>query len=282
MLVVHESEVPRRGPSDHRGGGIMLRSLLRGTEGTPENFDLMLIDAEGFSTPQHRHNFDQVRILLDGEFGFGAGLVQKSGTVAYFPEGTYYIQNAPRRSLTLLLQAGGASGGGYMSARQLAEGVDSAKQRGRFEGGVFTWEDENGKKHNKDGYEAAWEAVHGRTIAYPKPQYEAPVIVHEERIGWRSVPGQAGVHQKLFGVFAGSELRVSRIRVEAGQQWQQTADTRDRLLYVVSGAGEINGHPLRAGSAVHIAAAESALLRAEPELECYWFQLTVFAGQGHD
>lgn len=48
----------------------------------------MLIHAKDYHAPRHRHNFEQVRVLHDSEFGCDAGLSQQAGSVGYFPEGT--------------------------------------------------------------------------------------------------------------------------------------------------------------------------------------------------
>ena len=93
MRVVQASEARFVGPKAHREGGIQFRYLLEGEEGRRDNYALTLVDiANAFATPRHRHNFDQVRIMMDGSFGFGPSLVQHKGSVGYFSEGTHYTQ----------------------------------------------------------------------------------------------------------------------------------------------------------------------------------------------
>jgi hypothetical protein len=162
LKIVHEHTAVEKGASAHRGGGVHFLSLLQGEENTSGNFHLTLVYANDYVAPRHRHNFDQVRIVLDGAFGFDHGMVQEAGMLGYFTEGNYYTQKSVGKSMTLLLQAGGASGTGYMSDNQLRSAVENLQSKGQFNSGVFTWLDSTGKKHNQDGYEAAWEFVRNK------------------------------------------------------------------------------------------------------------------------
>lgn len=272
MDIVHEHTATRKGASSHRPGGIRFLSLLQGEEGTPGNFQLTLVYAQDFVTPRHRHNFDQVRIVLEGEFGFGPGLVQKAGTWGYFPEGTWYTQRAPGPSTTLLLQSGGTSGSGYMSDRQLRGAVDDLQARGTFHDGVYTWFDDRGKKHNQDGYEAAWEHVHGRPITYPRPLYEQPVLWQAERFDWAPA-GQAGVWIRRFGEFTGRRLSLAEVRVDAGATATLSASQRQTLAYCASGRARIGAEVIGPVSAVRLHAGEQVTVAAEAPTHLYLFGL---------
>ena len=118
MKIVHEATAVRKGASAHRGGGVHFLSLLQGEENTPNNFHLTLVYANDYVAPRHRHNFDQVRIVLEGAFGFDREMTQEAGMLGYFTEGTYYTQKSVGQSTTLLLQSGGASGTGLTSPMQ--------------------------------------------------------------------------------------------------------------------------------------------------------------------
>ena len=224
-----------------RGGNIGFRDLMTGQAATPGNYGLQLVHIEDeYHTPQHRHNFEQIRIMLEGSFSFGKGLIQHEGSIGYFCEGTHYTQKGEGRSVTLLLQIGGPSQLGFMSRAQLRTGIDQLSERGKFEDGVFTWIDEAGKKHNQDSYEAVWEHVHGTSIVYPKPQFLAPVILEPSRFTWRKL--SAGVYNKALGTFNGYGLKLSQLQLEAGAQLTLDTSARAQLLFCKIGEGNLPVH----------------------------------------
>jgi len=270
VQIVHEHTARHSGASAHRGGGIRFLSLLQGEEDTPGNFHLMLVYANNFVAPRHRHNFDQVRIVLEGSFGFDRGQVQHTGMWGYFTEGTYYTQRADGPSTTLLLQAGGASAAGYMSDRQLRCAVEELQARGSFSGGVYTWFDEAGKKHNQDGYEAAWEHVRGRRIRYPRPLFEQPVLWRGERFAWQGT-GEAGVSIRRFAEFTGGRLSLAQVRLEPGACCTFSAAARETLLYCVDGQAQLGGERLRRISSVRLLRGEEAVIEAVEATEFYVF-----------
>jgi hypothetical protein len=258
-----------------RGGNIGFRDLMTGQSGSPSNYGLQMVHIEDeYHTPQHRHNFEQVRIMLEGSFGFGPGLVQQPGSVGYFCEGTHYTQKGEGHSVTLLLQIGGPSQQGFMSRAQLREGIDQLSERGSFEEGVFTWHDEAGKKHNQDSYEAVWEHVHGQSMQYPKPQYLGPVLLEPSRFVWRDV--SAGVQRKHLGTFHEYGLKLSQMKLEAGALLSVDANEHAQLLFCASGEGSLEERAYGRWSSAEIARGESGSLRAISASEFYIFGLPDF------
>ena len=272
MQIVHEHTAIAKGASSHRPGGIRFLSLLQGEENTPGNFHLTLVYADGYVAPRHRHNFDQVRIVMDGAFGFDRGQVQEAGSLGFFPEGTYYTQHSGGPSTTLLLQSGGVSGNGYMSDRQLRSAVSALEARGSFKDGAYTWLDEQGKKHNQDGYEAAWEFVRDQPINYSKPLYDQPVIWRAERFAWEPT-GQAGVSIRRFGEFTGKRLSIAQLRLESGAACVVSADERETLLYCISGQAGMGSETLRPISALRLLRGEQVTLVATVPTEFYLYGL---------
>lgn len=270
MQIVHARDVQRQGASAHRPGGIGFVSLLRGTENTPGNYQLALVEAHGYSAPRHRHNFDQVRIVLEGAFGYDRGMTQAAGTLGYFPEGTYYTQSSEGRSLTLLLQAGGAAGHGYMSDRQLRTSVAELQQKGSFESGVFTWHDADGKKHNKDGYEAAWEHVRGRAIVYPKPCFEQPVLWQAVRFPFVDT-AQPGVARRDFAQFTSGHLGISEVRLSPGTLWRVAATAQETLLCLSEGSSRVGSTDLDRYDSVGLSPGEEATLMAGSQ-GCHFYE----------
>ena len=258
-----------------RGGNIGFRDLMTGQAATPGNYGLQLVHIEDeYHTPQHRHNFEQIRIMLEGSFSFGKGLIQHEGSVGYFCEGTHYTQKGEGRSVTLLLQIGGPSQQGFMSRAQLRTGIDQLSERGKFEDGVFTWIDEAGKKHNQDSYEAVWEHVHGTSIVYPKPQYLAPVILEPSRFTWRKL--SAGVYNKALGTFNGYGLKLSQLQLEAGAQLTLDTSARAQLLFCKIGEGNLEHETYGPWSSAEIAVGESISVVAKSKSEFYVFDLPDF------
>lgn len=258
-----------------RGGNIGFRDLMTGQAATPGNYGLQLVHIEDeYHTPQHRHNFEQIRIMLEGSFSFGKGLIQHEGSIGYFCEGTHYTQKGEGRSVTLLLQIGGPSQQGFMSRAQLRTGIDQLSERGKFEDGVFTWIDEAGKKHNQDSYEAVWEHVHGTSIVYPKPQYLAPVILEPSRFTWRKL--SAGVYNKALGTFNGYGLKLSQLQLEAGAQLTLDTSARAQLLFCKIGEGNLEHETYGPWSSAEIAVGESISVVAKSKSEFYVFDLPDF------
>lgn len=276
MQVSHFASAPRAGESPHRPGGIGFVNLLTGQEFAQDNFLLTVVDiTDDFSTPRHRHNFEQVRIMLEGHMEFGPGQVQEAGSIGYFCEGTYYTQQGKGRSRTLLLQVAGPSGDGYMSRAQMDEGIRRLQSRGKFERGVYTWTDEAGQKHNKDGYEAAWEEIFGRPIRYEKPRYDAPVILWPDRFHW--IPAAPGVRTRHLGRFHERGLEIAQVRLDAGASWTPDSAARPLLLVAAGGSGAADDARWEPLSAVRVERGEQATLRAEEEAEFYVLGLPVFS-----
>ena len=263
MKIAHRDTAPRRGTSEHRPGGIGFIALLQGEPNTIDNFDFSISMAnDDFFTPRHRHNFDQVRYMLKGEFSFDRDRVQKTGQLSYFGEGTYYEQKGVGESETLLLQTAGASGSGYMSFDQLYSTARKLLEKGRFEDGVFTWNDAEGKKHNVDGYQAVWEEVNGRKLTYPKPRYDAAVILNPENFAWVPLAGAPGVSVRELGHFHERGLEVAQLNVPAGASVTTVGHPTRTLLFVEQGSGTANGEKLFKHSAVQVEKGESVVVTA--------------------
>lgn len=141
MKVVRLEDLALTARTDNaREGRFEFYPLLDGEPGTVGNFALRLSRTYGdFFSPRHRHNFDQIRFQLEGRFDFNRDGRMAPGTIAYFPEGTYYgPQTSSQDSLVLVLQFGGASGSGYMSEEEYNAGIAELKRRGEFRKGAYS------------------------------------------------------------------------------------------------------------------------------------------------
>lgn len=277
MILSHIDSAEVRTASAHRPGGIQLTSLLNGKENSLDNFDLMIIDAgSDYHTPRHRHNFDQIRVMLSGSFEWETDSVQDEGSVGYFSEGTPYKQQGIDASRTLLLQVGGASGSGYMSYAQLQAAIAELQETGSFEEGLFVYKNENGNRRTMDGYQAAWEKVFGKALEYPLPRFNAPVILRPERFAWVKDPANRLVEKRTLGVFNERGLELTQVRLSSGAEFVIDGAHRPYLAYVLSGTGRVNGEAWRHGTAIQVDRNEKSTLSAEDSAELYLFGLPVF------
>src|SRR5262245_41478931 len=113
----------------HRGGTVHYRDLMEGTPGTVDNFQLSMgRNDKDFVSPRHRHNFDQFRFQLEGDLDFARDGRMTPGMLGYFPEGASYgPQTSEATATTIVLQFGGASGSGYLSRKEVKQGMDELR-----------------------------------------------------------------------------------------------------------------------------------------------------------
>ena len=240
-LLFHDSEknvrvipletVPLIERQHVREGVFRSRRILNGTPGEPGNFSLQIGVTPSYYSPRHRHNFDQVRYQLEGDFDFGADGMMKAGSIAYFPEGTYYgPQASAAENATLVLQFGGASGSGYISQAEYENAAAELAKHGTFAKGVYTRVRPDGVKTNKDAYEAVWEQVNGRPLVYPKERYQRPVFMDPANFEWVESEERPGVSCKLLGEFSERRARVAFLKAAPGS----TLDLEGNSIYFVT------------------------------------------------
>jgi hypothetical protein len=279
MRITDGQALPYRDPgTQHREGDIKFKYLLHGEAGSPQNYELALVKTAGrFFGPQHRHNFDQIRCVLDGRFGDGESLTLEPGQIGYYGEGGYYRIDA-RDSLVLLLQFGGASGAGFTHYGQLRESYPEVAKQGVFKDGVFRRDPRfvtADAPANQDGYEALWQHIHGRRIAYPRPRYPRPLFMDPQAFDW-IVDDQAGVHRRDLGMFTERGTGLRQWKIGVGAEFVRNVDTAPVLLFVMAGGGSLDGVSLRRESAIEILPGESVSIRSDEELQLLEFQLPWF------
>ncbi|MGZ3290949.1 MAG: hypothetical protein ACXU87_23250, partial [Xanthobacteraceae bacterium] len=178
MKIVQTDEIPLKRGLEHRGGIFHGRIMVEGEPGALDNFQLSFGQMGGdFNSPRHRHNFEQIRYQLEGVLDYGRDGKLTAGMVGYFPEAVYYGPQSQDPNIackTIVLQFGGASGSGYLSQAEVQAGMQELRREGEFKDGVFRRRADAEGKRNMDGYQAIWEHVNGRPMAYPKPRYPQP------------------------------------------------------------------------------------------------------------
>ena len=191
-----------------REGVIKSYRILEGGSGAGM-FSMRLVNIAGkYFSPRHRHNFDQIRYQIAGEFDYDADGCLRPGCAGYFPEGVRYgPQTSSGDTWNVLVQFGGASGSGYTPEREEERGAGELKAKGgKFEKGVFTYIKPDGTKVNHDAYEAIWEHIHGKPLVYPKARYERPVLMNTANYDWLPLSGQPGV---CWGCFPNGKRGLS-------------------------------------------------------------------------
>jgi hypothetical protein len=269
--IIHSAGMPwGENLAAHRQGGMAHKLLFEGEEGRPDNYVLVLANEKcDYYSPRHRHAWDQVRFCLEGAIPIGKDRALHAGEVGYFPEGVPYGPQAggPDR-IVLLLQFGGASGLGYLSARQLREARQALASEGVFEGGVFRRTSGDGQK-NLDAYEALWRHVTGRPIDYPRSGYDAPVVIQPDSLAWREIEGAPGVRRKALGHFPERRLSLDLIDLQPGSEHVEAISAALRLVFVRGGEGRCDGAPYHAGSAIRLAPGEAAVFAAAAPTELF-------------
>jgi hypothetical protein len=267
MQLVQGDEVPvKQRVHQHRVGTFRYQRILAGEPGTPGNFVFEIVHTiDDFFSPRHRHNFDQFRFQLDGEFDFDRNGKMKPGVLGYFPEGAFYgPQSSDKSALTAVVQFGGPSGSGYMNDIQMEEGARELKKFGVFEKGVFRRKEGVEGKKNTDGYQAIWEHVNKRPMAYPKPQYYDPIMMNADSYQWAPIEGMPGVEEKALGTFTDCKIRCGRFKLDLDASFKATG----RGIYLVlSGRGSVEGQPFRRLTTVLLETGESATFKADEAAE---------------
>ena len=280
MKITAADELQWASYPGQRSPTITYKPLLKGTPGTPENYELTINSfGEGGSfSPRHRHNFEQFRYALGTPLNYSPGLDIPPGQIGFFPEGAYYgPQTIVEGSLMLIVQFGGASGSGYLSVDQLMQGTNELRLRGEFNGGVYTTINAAGKRTNQDGHEAVWQYVSGHPVHYPAPRYREPIIIQPEAFQWSSHEGQPGVDRRLFGVFNERGASASQYRLAQGATLTLPSTGGSVLVFLDSGQLEIEATPYSAYTAIEVSHGETATLTALEDSVLLTFTMSDFS-----
>jgi mannose-6-phosphate isomerase-like protein (cupin superfamily) len=267
MKIVRPDDA-RHSEQTHRAGRLDVRQLLQGDPASPNNFEWSFVRmGEDYATPRHRHNFSQIIYVLNGTLELSPVARVEAGSCTYTGEGTYYGPQRGRGSRQLTLQFGDASGSGFLSYDGVAEGTRRLAPLGTFANGVFTRHDAAGGRRNQDSYEAIWEEMNGRRIAYPTPRYDAPIIMHPAAYAWVPVDGLPGIATKHLGSFneRGTALRLFCYADGAARRVQDLA--APELHFVLSGTLQCSRGPCGAHTVFMIEPGDDETLSAAGPVE---------------
>ena len=255
----HSSPVNRVGTM--REGVLEQKYLLQGQDDSPNNYllNVGLTGGGGWTTPRHRHTFDQVRYVLKGTYPIAKGVVMTEGTVGYFPESIYYgPQDRPEGLEMMVAQFGGASGQGFLSAARREAANAALAKKGQFKDGIYTWADEKGVRHNMDGSEACYMEATGKKSVYAKPRYENFFIMDPAAYEW--IPdGAPGVYTKWLGAFTERNTRLGLIRIDANGTFSAGLQDSIELLFLSKGTVSLNDRDYGPNSAFEFLANEGPI-----------------------
>ena len=258
-----ESLVAQRGTTD----GMAHKRLFEGEDDSPDNYMLVMSrEPKTYFSPRHRHPWDQIRYCLEGKIPIAKGLYIDGGEIGYFPEAAYYgPQEGGEDRIVLLLQFGGASGQGFIGPDRLEQARRELAEKGTFERGVYSTQTD-GRRSNRDAYEAVWEHVRGTPPACVEPVYKSPIVMRPEALRWKPTEHE-GVERKEIGVFPHRGLVVSGIRIAEGATLELERLPAVRFVAVLGGRGELNGDELRTLSSVRRLPGVAGRIFAAEQLE---------------
>lgn len=265
-----------------RGKEREFKTLLIGEDGALDNFRLYFVRQKGeVDIPRHRHNFDQIRMCLEGgKQNYGKDKWIAPGEIAYFPEGTPYgPEQSNTERLSITLQFGGASRNGFLGSARLQKAMDEMKEFGTFEKGIFKRIGQlaPGEKRNQDSYEAIWEHVNKHKLVYPKPRYGEAILMKPENFEWEPSDDQPGFAKKKLCSFSERSLQFSMAKLEPGARGLQRSRGGIQIGFVVQGNGTVNGQALCKHSA--FSGREDFAMGSDDGMEVLIVGLPIFAQQ---
>ncbi|MCJ1674586.1 MULTISPECIES: hypothetical protein [unclassified Rathayibacter] len=220
-----------------REGVLEQKHLLFGEDGSPNNYDLNMgqTGGGGWRTPRHRHTFDQIRYVIKGKLPYTETEVLEEGWVGYFPESVHYGPQERAEGLrTMVLQSGGASGGGYLSVAQREATNAELNEKGEFKKGLYYFTDENGVEQSVDGSQAIFEHAMGHPLEFAPPRYTDVIAMDPEAYAW-TPQGAEGVEEKWLGRFTERDLRIGFLRLEAGAVYEAGQFDSIEILFQIDG-----------------------------------------------
>lgn len=246
--------------SDHRTPGISIKQLLqRGGAGQSLEFNLTQFAGEEFHAPRHRHNFDQIRIGVQGETKYGPNERLGARAIGYFPEGVWYgPTTVSEPTVQAILQFDGPSRLGYVDYRFHDRATAELKETGEFRDGYYYPAD---GAPRVDGYQAAWEQAMGRPMEYPEPRFGSAVFMHVDAFAWIDSPN-GGPRTKHLGTFGERGTRIGMVELHGDDAHAVSSEERRSVLFVLSGSVAVEDTTVGSWQARLLEAGETAAVRA--------------------
>ncbi|WP_159701760.1 hypothetical protein [Arthrobacter sp. 18067] len=272
MYIVDTDATPYELVSKANRPGRIVRKLVKEGDVSPGiGFTADLVRYEGgqgepFSTPRHRHIFNQIRYMVSGTADFGNGQEGSGGQSGYFPAGAYYGPQVINEAEVMLIQWGPD----WMNRADHDATYAKMLESGEFKDGYYVTKDEQGDEVRADGRNAVWETFTGKTIVYPTPHYGQPILMDPQGFGWRSA-GE-GVDGKILGTFSEDEVYVANYQWHDGGVLELTPE-RLQLMWIISGKAQINGESVGARTVVFSEIGENLRVEGTAETQAVVFGL---------
>jgi hypothetical protein len=196
-----------------------------------------------FTAPRHRHDFDQIRLTLDGTTDYGYEQIAGLGDATFFPAGAYYGPERFEEAQILLLQWSP----NWVTREKSDAAFAELATRGTFKDGFYTTTDDKGQEIRKDATNAVWEEVNHKPLVIPEPKYSQPIVMRPGAYGWRT--DVDGTEYKDLGHFTEGDLTVSTRRWSAGDAFTVGAE-RTSIVWIASGSVLLEGRKLGAHTIV--------------------------------
>jgi len=215
--------------------------LDTGVPGVTAEFSLSIVP-DGYFTPRHCHNFDQIRYTLTGVQSTGHGDLGP-GEIGYFPEGAYYGPQAQKGECeALVLQFQGATGEHLLSNEEMNATYQKMREAGAvFENGIYRGLTAEGRRKNKDSYVAIWEEHEGKKLTFPTPRYRQPVMMQPQYYRWTADRDRLGIETKHLGTFTELSTGIGFFRLLPKASLAATRHRDAELRYCVEGSFSYGG-----------------------------------------
>jgi len=183
-----------------------------------------------FETPRHRHVYDQIRYVVEGELKYGDRRHQ-AGDFLYVPEGTWYGPQLGQDVTLVDIQFTGPSGIPYLDQAALARAREEMALVGTFESGIYT--DSQGR--TQDSYVALTEHITGKPVEYPPARYDDYIVVHSNEFPWLKSSVDDGVMVRHLGTFNEIGPDVKMLKLAAGAELPPAAIPYQQARFILDG-----------------------------------------------
>ena len=279
MEIAVADEVQTEERKDPTRAGLTKRKWLLRCQ-APDGLNFRLIRTQyqegenAFETPRHHHSFQQIRFAEKGMLNYAPDEYIPEGDIAYFPRGAYYGPQHRDHGIGITVQYGFGTEmlGGTEALEVYRRGVETLRERGRIEGGVFVDIDpDTGAERRRDPYEAFVQDIAGEKFAIPEPGYEAPILMHPRAYTYFQVT--PGVEIKHLGGFYDhpgpqGDVRISMVRLSDGGIHPFEAD-RAQLVWTVEAGLRIAGRTYPEMTSLYSPRGEEVALSAEDGVELF-------------
>jgi hypothetical protein len=283
------SELPKYRPARTRLGasegtdtsidgkkGVM-KCLFSGDTGQSGNFMLVATEGEvetGYH-PRHAHSFDQIRYAHKGDVKFlSHNRPIHEGSVAYFPAGTYYgPYEGDYGGEMIAIQFEGSHKAKYydLGSDEMREAVEALSRTGTLKDGVYSWVDDQGRKHNQDSMIALLEYLRKEPELIPAPRFDEPIVMNPKNFSW--IPTSDGCFIKELGIFTELRTTIGMVKLPPHGSHTLSFDSRIALAIVVSGIINVDGEELKAKDAIRIDRSETQKISSVDGAELLYFGL---------